>query len=72
MRLSLVLVSGASSLGVCGLVLLWNASVRGHRLRWLQPAGAVVLARLLSCSMEGGIFLDQGLNPRPLHWQVDS
>ena len=25
-----------------------------------------------SCSEACGIFLDQGLNPCPLHWQVDS
>ena len=25
-----------------------------------------------SCSLACGIFLDQGLNPCPLHWQVDS
>ena len=26
----------------------------------------------LSCSMACWIFLEQGLNPCPLHWQVDS
>ena len=26
----------------------------------------------LSCSAVCGIFLDQGWNPCPLHWQVDS
>ena len=26
----------------------------------------------LSCSLASGIFLDQGLNPCPLHWQEDS
>ena len=25
-----------------------------------------------ACSMACGIFLDQGSNPCPLHWQVDS
>ena len=29
-------------------------------------------ARGLSCSMACGIFPDQGWNPCPLHWQVDS
>ena len=47
-----------------------------------QPLGAwasVVAARRLSsmvhglrCSATCGIFLDQGSNPCPLHWQVDS
>ena len=26
----------------------------------------------LSCPSARGIFLDQGLNPCPLHWQADS
>ena len=38
----------------------------------LQSAGSVVVAHELSCSMECGIFPDQGSNPCPLHWQVDS
>ena len=38
----------------------------------LQGADSVVVAHGLSCSTACGIFLDQGLNPCPLHWQVDS
>ena len=30
------------------------------------------MAHGLSCSTACGIFPDQGLNPCPLHWQVDS
>ena len=30
------------------------------------------MAHGLSCSVEGGILLDQGSNPCPLHWQADS
>ena len=30
------------------------------------------MAHGLSCSMACGIFPDQGSNPSPLHWQVDS
>ena len=30
------------------------------------------MAQGLSCSAAGGIFLDQGSNPFPLHWQADS
>ena len=32
----------------------------------------MVVAHGLSCSTACGIFLDQGSNPRPLHWQADS
>ena len=38
----------------------------------LQSTGSVVVAHGLSCSTACGIFLDQGFNPCPLHWQVDS
>ena len=34
--------------------------------------GSVVVAQGLSCHTACGIFLDQGLNLCPLHWQVDS
>ena len=30
------------------------------------------MAHGLSCSVACGIFPDQGLNPCPVHWQVDS
>ena len=33
---------------------------------------SVVVARGFSCLMICGIFLDQGLNQWPLHWQADS
>ena len=38
----------------------------------LQSTGSVVVAHRLSCSTACGIFLDQGSNPCPLHWQADS
>ena len=38
----------------------------------LQSTGSVVVVHGLSCSAACGIFPDQGSNPRPLHWQVDS
>ena len=38
----------------------------------LSSAGSVVVAHGLSCSAACGIFLDQGSNSCPLHWQVDS
>ena len=34
--------------------------------------GSVAVVHGSSCSEACGIFLDQGLNPCPLHWQVDS
>ena len=37
----------------------------------LQSAASVVGAHGLSCSAACGIFPDQGLNPCPLHWQVE-
>ena len=30
------------------------------------------MAHRVSCSAACGIFPDQGSNPRPLHWEVDS
>ena len=40
--------------------------------QFLGCAGSVVVVHGLSCSVAYGIFLDQGGNPCPLHWQVDS
>ena len=51
------------------LLLLWSTGFQGV---WLQHMGSVVMAHGLSCSMACGIFPDQGSNPYPLHWQVDS
>ena len=47
----------------------------GRSLQWfllLRFTGSVVVMHWLSCSMLCGIFLDQGSNPHPLHWQADS
>ena len=38
----------------------------------LSSCGWRALERRLSCSAARGIFLDQGSNPCPLHWQADS
>ena len=38
----------------------------------LEGPGSVVVVPGLSCFSTCGMFLDQGLNPCPLHWQVDS
>ena len=54
---------------VCGLLVVASLIVE-HGL-WSR--GSVVVAHwLLSCSEACEIFLDQRLNLRPLHWQVDS
>ena len=61
----LVLVSWCYSwLGSTGFSLMW--------LLLLQSVGSVVLVLGFTCSEGCGIFLDQGLNPCPLHWQEDS
>ena len=39
---------------------------------WALEWASVVVVHGFSCSTARGIFLDQGLNPCPLHWQADS
>lgn len=53
----------------CGGFSLWGFSTE-HRLWGVQASGAVVHG--LGCREACGTILDQGPNPRPLHWQVDS
>ena len=68
--LSLVVASGGhSSLWCTGLsllrpLLLWTTGSR--------CTGSVIVAHGPSCSVACGIFPDQGSNPCPVHWQVDS
>ena len=64
-RLSLVMVSGGYSLIVVGGLLIAVASL-------VAVHGSVDVAPRFRCPMAHGIFLDQGSNPSPLHWQVDS
>ena len=40
--------------------------------RALGCTGSVTVVHRLSCSAANGNFLDQGSNPRPLHWHRDS
>ena len=42
------------------------------RAQALGHVGSVVVAHRSSCSVAIGIFLNQGSNPCPLHWQGDS
>ena len=68
--LSLVAASGGHSSSWCaGLSLSRPLLLRSIGSR---PAGSVVVAHGPSCSVACGIFLDQGSNPCPLHWQADS
>ena len=54
-----------------GLQQLWHSG-SVVAARGLQSTGSVVVAHGLSCSTACGIFPDQGSNPCPLHWQLDS
>ena len=73
--LSLGAASGAySSLWCAGFSLRWLLLL-WLLLLWLAGSRAqasVVAVHGLSCSAACGIFPDQGSNPCPLHWQVDS
>ena len=71
-------VQAFSSCGEQGLLLF--VSVYELLIRWLlllqitgsRHVDSEAVAPLLTCSVPCGIFLDQGLNPCPLHWQADS
>ena len=68
--LSLVAASrGHSSSRCVGLSLSRPLLLRSTGSRC---TGSVVVAQGPSCSVACGIFPDQGSNPFPLHWQVDS
>ena len=60
---------GPPSSRCTGLSLSWPLLLRSTSSR---RAGSVVVAHGPSCSAACGIFPDQGSNPCPLHWQVDS
>ena len=70
-----LLWAGAALCECAGFSLRWL--VAEHKLQvcglqQLQHSGSVLVVHGLSCSAACGIFPDQGLNPRPLHWQADS
>ena len=52
-----------------GLLIAVSSLVAEHGL---LNVGSVTVVFGISCSMVCGIFLDQGFNQCPLHWQVDS
>ena len=76
--LSPVVASGGySSLQCVGfslqwLLLLWSTGSRCTGFSSCGTWASVVVARRPSCSAACGIFLDQGSNLCPLHWQADS
>ena len=66
---------GLLFVAVCRLLIVMASLVAEHRLqvRRLRSCGSRALERRLSsCFVACGIFLDQGSNPCPLHWQADS
>ena len=79
--LSLVAASrGCSVVVVCGLLIVVPSLVAEHDL-WACGLSSccskalkcsIVVAHRLSCPTACEIFLDQRLNPYPLHWQLDS
>ena len=46
--------------------------LQAHRFQQLQLAGSVGMMHGLNCSVECGIFSEQGLNPCARGWQADS
>ena len=65
-------MEASSSCHEQGLCIIAEQRLQAHRLQQLQHMGSVVEVHGLSCSEARAIFLDQGLNPCPLHWQADS
>ena len=60
---------GLLFVAVLGLMLWWLLLLQSIGSRCM---GSGVVVHGLSCSPAYEIFLDQGLNPCPLYWQVDS
>ena len=67
--LSLVAASRGYSLVVLHLSRRWLLLLQSTDSR---VRASVVSEQWLSFPMAGEVFPDQGLNPSPLHWQVDS
>ena len=70
-RLSLVVASGGCSL-VGGVQASAGGGFSCCQTETLEGTGSAAVALGISCSLSCGIFLDQGLNPCPLHWREDS
>ena len=61
---------GYSLIAVHRLPIVLASLTEGHRL--CGAGASTVVTHRFSYPMSHGIFPDQGLNPCPLHWQVDS
>ena len=48
-----------------------RAQALGAQASQLRPVGSVAVASGFSCPIACGIFLNQGSNTNPLHWQAD-
>ena len=80
--ISLAVVSGDYSLSRCASfsmwwLLYWKHEPQGTRASVVvapgpQSTGSIVVVHGLACSVEHGIFPDQGSNSCLLHWQADS
>ena len=74
-RLSLVVAGGGYSQVAAyrlqGLLLLQRTGSRYTGFS-IAARGLSCLVHGVTCHMAWGIFLDQGSNPCPLHWQADS
>ena len=56
----------------CGGFCCCRAQARARGLQWFLSVSSVAVVHGLSCPMARGIFLEQGSNLCPLHWQEDS
>ena len=63
---------GAMQASHCGGFSRCRAQALGEWAAVVALAGSVGVAHVVSCPEACGLFLDQGLIPRPLLWQADS
>ena len=61
-------MSGGYSVGVVHELLIEVALLFAEH----ELISSVVVAHGLSCPVTCGVFVGQGLNPCPVHWQVES
>lgn len=59
-------------LSSCGAQASRCSGFTACEFQWLQRMGSAVVAHGLTCLVARGIFLDQGWDLCPLHWQANS